>query len=218
MRKVPMGAVYERTPVMPFREEDIAPPPQYPVKKEVREPKRPSAHFFLRNKDSKVQFFGDPVPGLGVALNSDNPLQLFVALVTVRLLKECNAIKDRARDQWVAHSKRLIDQTMIGLVLTDGYCPENKNARAMCKSVIKQLQKDFCTKQQLDALVGMEHPAVDAVIVQCMQAHIRELSADLAGGVTKGRNFWKWVLLALTVIAAAGAGVGVGVAHVVGLL
>lgn len=207
--------VYERTPVVPFRQEDLAPLP--PVKKE---PKRTTAQFFLRNQDSKVQFYDNPVAGVGVSvtLDSNNPLQLFVTLVTVKLFKDCNAIKGRTRDQWVAHSKRLIDQTMIGLVLTDGFCPENKNVRPMSKLVVKQLQKEFCTKQQLDALVMMEHPSVDAVIVQCMQNHIRELSADLAKGVGGRRNCWKWVLAALALLAAIGVGVGVGLAHVFSLL
>lgn len=207
--------VYERTPVVPFRQDDLA--PQLPVKKE---PKRTTAQFFLRNQDSKVQFYDNPVAGVGVSvsIDSNNPLQLFVTLVTVRLFKDCNAIKGRTRDQWVAHSKRLIDQTMIGLVLTDGFCPENKNVRPMSKAVVKQLQKEFCTKKQLDALVMMEHPSVDAVIVQCMQNHIRELSADLAKGVGSRSNCWKWVLAALAVLAAIGVGVGVGLAHFFGLL
>lgn len=207
--------VYERTPVVPFRQDDLA--PQLPVKKE---PKRTTAQFFLRNQDSKVQFYDNPVAGVGVSvsLDSNNPLQLFVTLATVRLFKDCNAIKGRTRDQWVAHSKRLIDQTMIGLVLTDGFCPENKNVRPTSKSVVKQLQKEFCTKQQLDALVMMEHPSVDAVIVQCMQTHIRELSADLAKGVGGRRNRWKWVLAALAVLSAIGVGVGLGLAHFFALI
>lgn len=208
--------VYERTPVVPFRQDDLA--PQLPVKKE---PKRTPAQFFLRNQDNKVQFYDNPVSGVGVSVSIDanNPLQLFVTLVTVRLFKDCNAIKGRTRDQWVAHSKRLIEQTMVGLVLTDGFCPENKNVRYMSKSVMKKLQKEFCTKQQLDALVMMEHPSVDAVIVHCMQTHIRELSANLAKGVGTGRrNCWKWLLAALAVLGAIGVGVGLGLAHFFGLL
>lgn len=206
--------VYERTPVVPFRQDDLT--PQLPVKKE---PKRSSAQFFLRNQDSKVQFYDNPVAGVGVSvsLDTNNPLQLFVTLVTVRLFKDCNAIKDRTRDQWVAHSKRLIDQTLIGLVLTDGFCPENKNVRSMSKSVVKQLRKEFCTKQQLDKLVMMEHPSVDAVIVQCMQTHIRELSANLAKGGGGPRTGWKWVLAALAVLGAIGVGVGLGLAKFFGL-
>lgn len=215
MQKITTAPIYERTPVLPFQPDGQV--PQLPVKKE---PKRATAQFFLRNQDSKVQFYDNPVAGVGVAvsLNSDNPLQLFVTLVTVRLFKDCNAIKGRTRDQWVAHSKRLIDQTMIGLVLTDGFCPENKNVQPMSKSVVKQLQKEFCTKQQLDALVMMEHPSVDAVIVQCMQNHIRELSADLAKGVGSRRSCWKWVLAALAVLGAVGVAVGLGLAHFFGLI
>lgn len=199
---------------MPFRPDGLEPPP--PIKKE---PKRTTAQFFLRNQDSKVQFYDNPVAGVGVAVNvnSDNPLQLFVALVTVRLFKDCNAIKGRTRDQWVAHSKRLIDQTMVGLVLTDGFCPENKNVRSMSSSMVKQLRKEFCTKKQLDALLMMEHPSVDATIVQCMQTHIRELSADLAKGISSRRTFWKRLLAVLAVLGAVGIGVGVGLAKLFGL-
>ncbi|KAI3375651.1 hypothetical protein L3Q82_003965 [Scortum barcoo] len=49
------------------------------------------------------------------AEDSENQLRLFVALLTVRVLTKCHALQNRRQEEWVAHTKRLVNQTMEGL-------------------------------------------------------------------------------------------------------
>lgn len=122
--------------------------------------------------------------------NNNNTLQLFVAQVAARLLRECDAPCDRSREAW------LTERTMGGLVdLPDNFCPPRKSAGTTCQAVRMDLQRTFWSKRQLDTLVLMEHPAVDNVIVQCLQAHIRSMSAaQLAKEAKNARRppcFWR---------------------------
>lgn len=127
---------------------------------------------------------------LSEAAHSDNMLQLFVAQVAARLLRGCNVPPDHSREAW------LTERTVGGLAdLADGFCPPRKSAGAICQAVRKDLQRTFWSKRQLDTLVLMEHPAVDSVIVQCLQAHIRSMSAaQLAKDAKDARKppcFWR---------------------------
>lgn len=126
------------------------------------------------------------------AANDENPLRLFVALLMVKLLKECNVPQSRGRETWLVYSKKLTDRTMEGLTLTEGFCPSKKCVGPICQAVLKDLQKTFWSKQQLDALILLQHPAVDGVVVQCLQAHIRGMSAQLAKEARKPHWFWRY--------------------------
>lgn len=126
------------------------------------------------------------------AANHENTLRLFVALLTVKLLKECNVPRSRSREAWLVYSKRLTDQTMGGLTLTEALCPSKKYVGPICQAVLKDLQKTFWSKQQLDALILLGHPAVDGVVVQCLQAHIRGMSAQLAKEARNPHCFWRY--------------------------
>lgn len=167
---------YERTPTLPFQERCVA-----QGNKEQR-----SASPELSELSSS-----GPEPASEAAYD-ENPLRLFVALLTVKLLKECNVPRSRSRETWLVYSKRLTDQTMGGLTLTEAFCPSKKYVGPICQAVLKDLQKTFWSKQQLDALILLEHPAVDGVVVQCLQAHIRGMSARLAKEARNPHCFWRY--------------------------
>lgn len=167
---------YERTPTRPFEERCVT----------------------QSNKEQRSAFPElSELPSSGretasEAANDENPLRLFVALLTVKLLKECNVPRSRSRETWLVYSKRLTDQTMGGLTLTEGFCPGKKHVGPICQAVLKDLQKTFWSKQQLDALILLGHPAVDGVVVQCLQAHIRGMSEQLAKEARNPHCFWRY--------------------------
>ena len=141
----------------------------------------------------------DP-PASTTEARSEDPLRLLVTVLTVRVLNKCHAFKNQSQEECVARIKRLVHQTMEGFTITKGVCPDAKSAKRLCKSVMKDLQKKFCGKRTLETLIILQDPLVDKVIVQSLQAHIRELSARL----TKKRASlitWKDVV-ELLVIAA----------------
>lgn len=76
--------------------------------------------------------------------------------------------------------KILVSQTMEGLAVTEGFCLDIKDFKKVCKAVLKDLEKNYGSKQLLEAVIVTEDPVVDTTIAQCLQAEIKDLSAQLA--------------------------------------
>nr|XP_046246742.1 uncharacterized protein LOC124060169 [Scatophagus argus] len=129
---------------------------------------------------------------------NENQLQVFVTVLTVRVLNKCNAVTNHNQEEWVAHIKRLVNQTMEGLTVTEGFCPDIKSTKKVCKAVMKELQKKFGSRRVLETLMLLEDPVVEAEVVRCLQAHIKDLSARLA---KKAANSGKWWIDMLKVMA-----------------
>ncbi|KAK1880661.1 Sorting nexin-4 [Dissostichus eleginoides] len=123
---------------------------------------------------------------------------MFVTLLTVKLMLKCHALENRSTADWTAHIKRLVNQTMEGLAITKGFCPDVRSMKKVCKDVLKGLQKTFSGKTSLETLILQQDPAVEAAIVHSFQAHIKQLSAQLA---TKSSSSWKKELLKVLFIA-----------------
>ncbi|KAI3367236.1 hypothetical protein L3Q82_008287 [Scortum barcoo] len=130
------------------------------------------------------------------AEDSENQLRLFVALLTVRVLTKCHALQNCRQEEWVAHTKRLVNQTMEGLAEIQGFCPDVKNTKRVCKAVVKELQKKLCSRRLLESVIVLQDPAVDALIVQSLQAHVKQLAARPADKGTT-RSIWRDVLQVL---------------------
>ncbi|KAI3376172.1 hypothetical protein L3Q82_016695 [Scortum barcoo] len=127
------------------------------------------------------------------AEDSENQLRLFVALLTVRVLTKYHALQNRRQEEWVAHTKRLVNQTIEGLAEIQGFCPDVKNTKKVCKAVVKDLQKKLCTRRLLESVSVLQNPAVDAIIVQSLQAHVKQLAARRTDKDTS-RSTWRDVL------------------------
>lgn len=112
----------------------------------------------------------------------EHPMLLSVVLLTMNLLKDCNALQRRSLDLWAAHSHRLISKTMAGVTHSEGLSPDDKAFQKVCDSVVATLEKRFGSKRVLDSVILLEHPEVDAVIVECLQKHLEDESAWLASG------------------------------------
>ncbi|KAE8286307.1 hypothetical protein D5F01_LYC15993 [Larimichthys crocea] len=121
---------------------------------------------------------------------SDKQLRLFVAILTARVMNKCNTLKNRSQEMVIAHIKSLINQTMEGLAVPEGFCADIKNVKKVSKSVMKDLQKKFGSKRLLETVISLEDPVVDTAIVQCLQANIKNFSAQLAENATS-RSWWK---------------------------
>ncbi|XP_042292019.1 uncharacterized protein LOC121913375 isoform X2 [Thunnus maccoyii] len=135
-------------------------------------------------------------------VESENQLRLFVTVLTVRVLTKCHAIQNMSQDEWVARIKRMVDQTMKGLDVSEGFCPELKTTGKACKAVIKDLKKKFCGKRLLKTVILLQDPVVDKAIIKTLQAHIQELSVKLAEKEAS-RAFWKDVLQVVALIVGS---------------
>ncbi|KAK9519596.1 hypothetical protein VZT92_022315 [Zoarces viviparus] len=56
-----------------------------------------------------------------------NKLRLFVTVVTARLMMKWDAIQNRSQEECLSHIKRLVNQTMEGLAITEGICPDYRS-------------------------------------------------------------------------------------------
>ncbi|KAM7377007.1 hypothetical protein PAMA_013681 [Pampus argenteus] len=138
-------------------------------------------------------------PASTTKTGTEDPIRVFVAVLTFRLLKKCNAIHNWDQE-WVLNVKRLVNQTMDGLIVTKGFCPDVKSTKKVCKAVLKDLQKKIGNKRQLEIFI-IQNPAADKVIVESLQSHIREYSARLVKKLYRPVT-WKDAVKLLTTAAA----------------
>ncbi|KAG8004269.1 hypothetical protein GBF38_009195, partial [Nibea albiflora] len=74
---------------------------------------------------------------------SEKQLRMFVTLLTARVMNKCNSLKNRSQEIVVAHMKSLINQTMEGLTVPEGFCTDIKGVKKVSKAVMKDLLKKF---------------------------------------------------------------------------
>lgn len=172
------ATIVEQTPVMPFVEEDFS-----EDNADLPPASAESADPSASGLESTTE-----------AANTHSQLRLFVSLLTLRVLRKCKALQSRSQDEWVAHSRRLIEQTMEGLTLINGHCPDIKKIKKVCKAVMKDLQKKMGSRRELETVVLLQDPAADKVIVQSLQAHIKDASLRLAEKAVNPRRFWRDML------------------------
>lgn len=60
---------------------------------------------------------------------SEKQLRMFVTMPTVRVLYKYETLKSRSQEKWAAHVKRVVNQTMEGLTVSEGFCPDVKRRR-----------------------------------------------------------------------------------------
>lgn len=181
--------LYQQTPTLPFEEQNS---PQR------QKQSRPISRLTTEVATSSLEEVT-----LAEVVQSNSMLQLFVAHVAAKLLRECNAPCDHSREAW------LTERTVGGLAdLADSFSPPRNSAGTICQAVKKDLQRIFWSKRQVNTLVLMEHPAVDGVIVQCLQAHIRSMTAAQQAKETKDTRrppyFWRCVPPTLVFAAVVG--------------
>ncbi|XP_071362424.1 uncharacterized protein [Trachinotus anak] len=130
--------------------------------------------------------------------------RVFVALLTARVLSKCPVVNLWTQESLVAYTQQLVDQTLQGLTLSGAFCPNEKDIKKMCKAVIDALKTKYGNMRKLETAIFSEHPSVDAAIVVCLRAHIKEHSARAAHKKKKSGG-WRqhiWPLLHVAGICA----------------
>lgn len=129
-----------------------------------------------------------------------NQLRLFVTLLTVRLLTKCHTVQHQRQEEWIAHTQRLIKQTLEGLDETVDFFFHMKNTKRVCNTVMRDLTKLFGGRHMLKSLLLLQDPAVDSAIIQILQIHIREFFARLTKKATSQSTLWKDVLQVMALL------------------
>lgn len=109
--------------------------------------------------------------------DSTNQLRMFVTALTIEVLTKCNALENHDWGTWVAQTNRLIDQTMERLSTTKGSSLNIEKSSKVCKAVLKDLEKQFCSRQWLENAILLQDPIVEAAIVQSSTTHIKKMCA-----------------------------------------
>ncbi|GLD64645.1 uncharacterized protein AKAME5_001618100 [Lates japonicus] len=124
----------------------------------------------------------------------DDQLKLFVTVLTMRVLTKCRTLKVRRNEEWVAHTKHLVEQTLEELTVSEGFRPDLKDTKKVCKAVVSDLKERFGRKSRLESVMLLQHPKVDSAIIQSLQTHIKEHSTELANKTASTPLVWKEVL------------------------
>ena len=132
----------------------------------------------------------------------ENQLRLFVTVLTVRVLTKCHTIQNLSQNEWITRIKRLVDQTMVGLDVSEGFCPQLKTTKKVCKAVMKDLTKKFSGRRVLESLILLRDPVVDKAIIKSLQTRIQKLSIKLTKNAAS-RALWKDVLQVVGLIAGS---------------
>jgi len=107
---------------------------------------------------------------------TNDQLHLFVTLLTVRILTRCQALQKRSEQEWISHTKRLINEAMVGLTVAEDFYPSTKKIEKVSKKIVKELQGKFSSRRVLESRMLLQDPDVDAAIVHSIRAHITKLS------------------------------------------
>lgn len=127
---------------------------------------------------------------------SEHQLRLFTTLLMVRLLTKCHTVPHGEQEEWIAHTQRLINQTLERLTETepDGIFPHTKSTKKVYKAVMRDLIKMFGGRDVLESAMLLQDPVIDSAIVQTVQTHIRKFLARLAKKETSKSTLWQDVL------------------------
>ncbi|KAF0030604.1 hypothetical protein F2P81_017335 [Scophthalmus maximus] len=136
----------------------------------------------------------------GESDQADKELQLFVVLVTLRVLEKSGAIEVYRKESLIGHTIRLVPQILLGLTLKKKCCLNMKESKRVAKAVLKDLVRKF--EGQLKYLTMMEHPAAQDAIVQSFQCKIQSHCDRLAAGPYRQWCDYLGFLAALGVILA----------------
>lgn len=114
-----------------------------------------------------------------------NQLRFFVTVLTLKVLKECRALKGRTQETWIGQTKRLIEQTILGLTNFDDVFLKSNRTKKVCRSVLLDLQKRFHRRNVLNASILLEDPMVEDALVLSLRFHIKH-----AGGKNSKSYHW----------------------------
>ncbi|KAM3598980.1 uncharacterized protein V6R79_025064 [Siganus canaliculatus] len=117
----------------------------------------------------------------------------FVLLLTSRVLSQLGVTKTRGLAHWVWLSCTLSRSVIDGLSVPEGFCPDAKCMKKLCKAITVQVQQQLGARDKMDAVTVLQNPAMGPSIVEAIRSHIGGLSdqeqAREAGG--EPRRWWR---------------------------
>ncbi|KAM3616577.1 uncharacterized protein V6R79_020252 [Siganus canaliculatus] len=120
----------------------------------------------------------------------------FVSLLTIRALSQLGVTKTCSLAQWVGVTCTVSQSVMDGLSVPEGFCPDAKSIKKLCKAITVQVLQQLGARDKLDAVTVQQNPAVGPCIVVAMRSHIGDLldqqQAREAGG--EPRRWWRRLL------------------------
>ncbi|CAK6976392.1 uncharacterized protein LOC124060169 [Scomber scombrus] len=122
---------------------------------------------------------------------SSDSLHNYVTVLVVRVLTKCHTLKGRHQKEWIKHTKRLVQQTLEGLAVSEGFCPKIKTTKRLSKAIIEELTGKFGGRRTLELLMLAEDSVVDAAIVKSVQDGMKDLHN---GPSKKSQPLWREVL------------------------
>ncbi|AWP14313.1 Hypothetical protein SMAX5B_008757 [Scophthalmus maximus] len=113
---------------------------------------------------------------------NEKKLQLFVLLVTLRVLEKSGALEACSKDTMIHHAARLVHKILDGLKLKikKKYFLDMNKSKKVAKRVLKDLIQKFDGHVQY--LLLLEKLEVEADVVQSFQVHIQRYCDQLAKG------------------------------------
>lgn len=132
-------------------------------------------------------------PGPPAMTDKEIQLLLVVKPLVIKLLVECQVVKDFRDDVWVNQGKRLVTLTMRGLVATES-CLNEKHIKELWKALLKDLGEKFDGMEQVKSMIRAQDPGVEVAIAQSLQSIIQSCSEKKKG--------WAAFLGAFAAIAA----------------
>ncbi|KAF0044949.1 hypothetical protein F2P81_001478 [Scophthalmus maximus] len=108
--------------------------------------------------------------GEGKFTKTERRLREFVVMVTLQVLEKCRALKDSNMEMLLSDIQRLVNKTMEGLPVVE-LLSQNVGSKTVAKAVVTELRAKYGKK--LKYMLLLKNPAVESIVVQCFQAHIR---------------------------------------------
>ncbi|KAF0024165.1 hypothetical protein F2P81_022967 [Scophthalmus maximus] len=127
---------------------------------------------------------------------AEKQLREFVVLMTTQVLKKCCALKESNMEMLLGHIQRLVNKTMEGFPVTESQLPD-VSSKTVAKAVVTELRAKYGKK--LKYMLLLQDLAVEAIVVECFQAHVRA-----APGRTRRRS-WKDVVDNMSFGASSGS-------------
>ncbi|KAM3621681.1 uncharacterized protein V6R79_014458 [Siganus canaliculatus] len=138
-------------------------------------------------------------------------LRAFVSLLTIRVLSQLGVTKTCSLAQWVGLTCTLSRSVMDGLSVPEGFCPDVKGMKKLCKVITVLVQQQLGDRDKMGAVSVQQNPTVGPCIVEAIWSHIGDLSDQQAREAAgEPRRWWRRLLpkkvntrVVLTLLAAA---------------
>lgn len=105
--------------------------------------------------------------------NKDEDIVAFVTDLVRTLLTKCRTREIWTKDDFDLYVTDLVNQTLQGLTISEGFSLDDERIDAICKAGIKDLTKRFGGRRKLESVILSRQQSVSAAIIECLQTYIK---------------------------------------------